>query len=163
MYGHRGVASGPCGDEACGWSTSRPRELASTRTASGGSPWTLSRKARKSSRGARILDAGGSFAALAGLEAPAILPIAALDDGPRAARALGCGPIEGRDEELKRRGRGISDDMSPDAIGNRIEIVGQLHRMWQMLRQAECVGPVQPADQVAEPEPRARRKLPGGG
>ena len=26
-----------------------------------------------------------------------MLPIAALDAGPRVARALGCGPIEGRD------------------------------------------------------------------
>lgn len=69
-------------------------------------------------------------------------------------------------KDLKRRGRGISDDMSPDAIGKRIDIVGQLHRMWQLLRHAQRVGPVQPADhpadQVAEPEPRGWRKLPGG-
>lgn len=69
-------------------------------------------------------------------------------------------------EELKRRGRGISDDMSPAAIGKRIEIVGQLHRMWQLLRQAQRVGPMQPADQpadqVAEAEPRGWHRLPGG-
>ncbi len=68
-------------------------------------------------------------------------------------------------EELKRRGRGISDDMSPDAIGRRIDIVGQLHRMWQLLRHAQRVGPVQaadqPADRVAEPEPRGWHRLPG--
>lgn len=55
-------------------------------------------------------------------------------------------------EEMKRRGRGISDDMSPEAIARRIEIVGQLHRTWQMLRHAQRIGPVEPPDQVAEPE-----------
>ena len=46
-------------------------------------------------------------------------------------------------EEMKRRGRGISDDMSPAAIARRIDIVAGLHRTWQVLRQARRSGPVE--------------------
>lgn len=56
-------------------------------------------------------------------------------------------------EEMKRRSRGISDDMSPDAIARRLDIVNELHRVWQTLRQARRIGPVGPADTVAEPRP----------
>lgn len=49
-------------------------------------------------------------------------------------------------DEMKRRGRGISDDMSPAAIARRIDIVGDLWRMWQILRNARRIGPVEGQD-----------------
>ena len=66
-----------------------------------------------------------------------MLPIAALDAGPRAARALGCGPIEGRDGSepriptLREVGRttGLGGDVRHcafNATGSRMLTVGPL-------------------------------------
>jgi hypothetical protein len=46
--------------------------------------------------------------------------------------------------ELERRSRGISRDMSPSAVARRIRIVGDLHEVWQFLRTARRLGPVEP-------------------
>jgi hypothetical protein len=51
-------------------------------------------------------------------------------------------------DEMKRRSRGISDDMSPAAIARRIDIVGELWRMWQTLRSARRIGPVVSQDDL---------------
>ena len=60
-------------------------------------------------------------------------------------------------DEMKRRSRGISNDMSPEAIARRIDIVGELWRMWQVLRHAKRIGPVVPPDQAGQRgEPPAR-------
>ena len=56
-------------------------------------------------------------------------------------------------DEAKRRSRGESTDMSPEAIGQRIAIAGELHDLWQWLRRAERIGPVERADALAEPRP----------
>jgi hypothetical protein len=52
--------------------------------------------------------------------------------------------------EMKRRGRGISRDMSPEGIARRLDIVGELWRMWRVLRQAR------PRDPARRPEARGR-------
>ena len=51
-------------------------------------------------------------------------------------------------DEMKRRSRGDSADMSPRAIEQRLRIVGELYRMWQTLRHARRVGPVEPSASV---------------
>ena len=53
--------------------------------------------------------------------------------------------------EMKRRGRGISRDMSPEGIARRLDIVGELWRMWRVLRQARPIGPVQARDATPRP------------
>lgn len=57
-------------------------------------------------------------------------------------------------DEMKRRSRGIVDDMSPEAIARRVDIVGELWRMWQILRRARRIGPVEGQEVVAAPDDR---------
>ena len=62
--------------------------------------------------------------------------------------------------EMKRRGRGISDDMSPQAIARRLDLVGELWRLWRTLRAARRIGPVEPpsiARTGADPRPERGR------
>lgn len=56
-------------------------------------------------------------------------------------------------DDLEAASRGISDDMSAAAIARRIDIVGQLFRLWRTLRQAQRVEDVGRGDAVAEPRP----------
>jgi hypothetical protein len=58
-------------------------------------------------------------------------------------------------DDRKRRSRGISDDMSPEAIARRLELASQLYEAWLQFRGARRLGPVTPAEQVAEPPPRS--------
>lgn len=44
------------------------------------------------------------------------------------------------DEDLSR---GISRDMSPEAIARRLDIASQLFKLWNTLRNAKYVGPVE--------------------
>ena len=68
-------------------------------------------------------------------------------------------------DEAKCRSRGESTDMSPEAIGQRITIASELHDLWQWLRRAERIGPVEQADIVAEPgtKPWPRKPAPEEG
>lgn len=59
-------------------------------------------------------------------------------------------------EELKRQSRGISADMSPAAINRRLDMLGQLHEVWELLRSARRIGPAIRSDAVAEDPPRHR-------
>ena len=61
-------------------------------------------------------------------------------------------------DEAKRRSRGISTDMSPDAILRRIEIVSELYDMWRTLQQSRPVAA--PAGEAWEP---AEWRSPGQG
>ncbi len=45
-------------------------------------------------------------------------------------------------EEMKRRSRGISSDMSPAAITRRLEIAAELYQVWRSFRTARRIGPV---------------------
>lgn len=51
-------------------------------------------------------------------------------------------------DDLKQRSRGISTDMSPEAIMGRLQKVSDLYEVWTWLRTAKRIGPV---DQVREP------------
>ncbi|MHC4076908.1 MAG: hypothetical protein ACYST0_00555, partial [Planctomycetota bacterium] len=57
-------------------------------------------------------------------------------------------------DEAKNRSRGISTDMSSDAIAHRLSIASELFRLAKTLQGAKLVGPVkstaQRADFVAE-------------
>jgi hypothetical protein len=46
-------------------------------------------------------------------------------------------------EEAKRLSRGISSDMSPEAISRRLEIVSQLFRLGSALSRAKYIGRVE--------------------
>jgi len=46
-------------------------------------------------------------------------------------------------EEAKRLSRGISSDMSPEAISRRLEIVSQLFRLGSALSKAKYIGRVE--------------------
>ncbi len=64
--------------------------------------------------------------------------------------------MSGPAPDAKACSRGVSTDMSPAALERRLEKVGQLYEVWQLLRTARRVGPVAtPADRVGEapPEP----------
>ncbi len=52
-------------------------------------------------------------------------------------------------DELKRRSRGTSQDMSAAAISRRLDIVSQLYEVWCLLRTARRVGS-EPSFGVAE-------------
>ncbi len=43
-------------------------------------------------------------------------------------------------EEMKKKSRGISTDMSPEAISRRIEIASQLYEMATILKKAKKTG-----------------------
>ena len=45
-------------------------------------------------------------------------------------------------EEARQKSRGISTDMSPEAIARRLDIVSQLFRLGHALNNAEYVGKV---------------------
>lgn len=62
-------------------------------------------------------------------------------------------------EDQKRRSRGISRDMSPGSISRRLEVMGQLHEVWQLLRRARRIGPVEVPGTVREPSPPRCRGL----
>jgi hypothetical protein len=50
--------------------------------------------------------------------------------------------------------------MSPEAIARRLELASQLYEAWLQFRGARRLGPVTPAEQVAEPPPRSGRDEP---
>jgi hypothetical protein len=66
-------------------------------------------------------------------------------------------------DEMKRRSRGDSSDMSPLAIERRLRIVGELYRVWRTLRQARRIGPVEPHPRGTLEAPDAERPVPGHG
>lgn len=53
--------------------------------------------------------------------------------------------------DAKDRSRGISPDMSPQALERRLELMSQLYEVWQLLRTAKRIHPAE--DHVAEPSP----------
>lgn len=58
--------------------------------------------------------------------------------------------------DAKDRSRGLSTDMSSQALERRLEIMSQLYEVWLLLRTAKRVGPV--AGNVAEPAPEEWRR-----
>jgi hypothetical protein len=65
-------------------------------------------------------------------------------------------------DDSKRRSRGISTDMSPQAIARRIARASDLYDTWLALRGARRLGPVQPGA-VAESPPEPWGPGPAGG
>ena len=59
-------------------------------------------------------------------------------------------------EEMKRIGRGVGRDMSPEAIARRIDIVSRLRAFTRVLGKAEKVGQEKRSD-----EPKSRRQYDG--
>jgi hypothetical protein len=53
-------------------------------------------------------------------------------------------------EEMKKRSRGISTDMSPEAISRRIEIASQLYEMATLLKKAKKIGRASPEGRGAD-------------
>ncbi len=51
-------------------------------------------------------------------------------------------------DEMKRRSRGISSDMSPEAIDKRFAIVAELYDLWRDFRAAKRIGPVVEAEEL---------------
>ncbi|MDX2177902.1 MAG: hypothetical protein SF028_15685 [Candidatus Sumerlaeia bacterium] len=60
-------------------------------------------------------------------------------------------------EEMKRRSRGQSVDMSPEAIARRLDQVSQLRTLGLALRKAQILGP------VVEPKPEPPPEEPAKG
>ena len=59
--------------------------------------------------------------------------------------------------DYKALSRGISRDMSPDAIARRLRIAGELYRLAETLSRAEYVGPVETTrDETRSNEVRER-------
>ncbi len=69
-------------------------------------------------------------------------------------------------DEMKRRSRGISSDMSPEAIAKRFAILADLYDLWRDFRAAKRIGPVVEAEErdakqgalpteVCEPDPES--------
>jgi hypothetical protein len=54
-------------------------------------------------------------------------------------------------DDAKRRSRGISADMSPEAILRRIGIVSELYDVWRTLKTTRQLGPGGNAGEVREP------------
>lgn len=66
-------------------------------------------------------------------------------------------------KDYKALSRGISHDMSPEAIAERLRIAGELYELAQTLSTARYVGPVEPIPaegkaQDADEPPQAREE-----
>jgi len=51
-------------------------------------------------------------------------------------------PTDTKPDFSKNRSRGWSDDMSTEAIKQRLETVAQLYQLWLGLKNAKLIGPV---------------------